>query len=222
MICLMIVFVIQCALTFSRGGLYNTGAGLAMAFFYLIRESRSRLQFIFIALFLFGFSTYVLLPRLNTFTGGAFESRFENTDTTGREVMMELQLRTFAYHPLFGVGPGRGYYQASHTEYTRLISDHGTLGIVALLTLFLIVGVNIKRAPTLMNKAIVASLLAWSFTFMAHVGMRLAAPSFMIGVTFATFMLKQVKNPKAREKRMQRNLSDKNVSLPIVAGHNSN
>lgn len=220
MICLMIVFVIQSALTFSRGGLYNTGAGLVMAFFYLVRESRSRLQFILIALFLLGFSTYVLLPRLNAFTGGAFESRFEDTGTTGREVMMEAQLRTFAYHPLFGVGPGRGFIQASHTEYTRLISDHGSFGIIALITLFVIAGVNIKRANTMMNKAIVASLLAWSFTFMAHVGMRLAAPSFMIGVTFAVFVLKQSKNGNALLKRRQRNLPFQNIPVPVLASHN--
>ena len=222
MICLMIWFIAQSALTFSRGGLYNTIAGLAMAFFYLIRESRSRLQFIFVALFLFGFSTYVLLPRLNSFTGGAFASRFENTDTTGREIMMEYQMKAFAYHPLFGVGPGRGFWQASHTEYTRLLSDHGMLGIIALLTLFGIVAVNIKRARTMMSKAIVASLLAWSFAFMAHVGMRLAAPSFMIGVTFATFMLTQNKNASALLKRRRRSLPVRNVPLPVVAGHNSN
>jgi hypothetical protein len=215
MICLMIVFIAQSALTFSRGGLYNTFAGLAMAFFYLIRESRSRLQFIFVALFLFGFSTYVLLPRLNSFTGGAFASRFENTDTTGRETMMELQLAKFESHPLFGVGPGRGYWQASHTEYTRLLSDHGLFGVVALFLLFVIVALNIKRARTMMSKAIVASLLAWSFAFMAHVGMRLAAPSLMIGVTFATLVLQGNKISKTMRRRISKKTAHTNISLPV-------
>jgi hypothetical protein len=217
MICLMIWFIAQSALTFSRGGLYNTIAGLALAFFYLIRENRARLQFIFVALFLFGFSAYVLVPRINTFTGGAFASRFENTDTTGRDIMMEYQMRAFAYHPLFGVGPGRGYWQASHTEYTRLLSDHGIFGIVALLTLCVIVALNIKRARTMMSKAIVASLLAWSFAFMAHVGMRLAAPSFMIGVTFAALLLQDPKKSKAPRRRMRPALT--NVPLPVFAAH---
>lgn len=221
MICLMIVFVGQSALTFSRGGLYNTIAGLAMAFFYLIRESRSRLQFIFVALFLFGFLTFVLLPRLNAFTGGAFASRFENTNVTGREIMMEYQMRAFAYHPLFGVGPGRGYYQASHTEYTRLLSDHGTLGIVALVTLLVIVALNIKRARSMMNKAIVASSLAWSFAFMAHVGMRLAAPSFLIGMTFATLVFQENKTSKALRKRIYKREAGTNTPLPAFAAAKS-
>lgn len=221
MICLMIVFIAQSALTFSRGGLYNTVAGLALAFFYLVRESRSRLQFIFVALFLFGFSTYVLLPRLNDFTGGAFASRFESTDTTGRELMVQYQMRAFAYHPLFGVGPGRGFYQASHTEYTRLLSDHGMLGVLALVLLFVMTAVSMKRARTIINKAVMASLLAWSFVFMAHVGMRLAAPSFLIGLSFVSLMLQDKKSLKGLRKRRRRNLGYKDVSLQVVAAHNS-
>jgi hypothetical protein len=217
MICLMILFIAQSALTFSRGGLYNTIVGLVMAYFYLVRESRSRLQFVFIALFLVGFSTYVLLPKLNDFTGGAFASRFENTSATGREEMIGYQLAVFKYHILFGVGPGRGSAFSSHTEYTRLLADHGLLGIVALLVLFIIVALNIKRARTTMNKAIVASLLAWSFAFMAHVGMRLAAPSFMIGVTFATLMLQENKTSKAMRRRIYKKTAPTNIPLPVLA-----
>lgn len=220
MICLMIVFIAQSALTFSRGGLYNTVAGLALAFFYLVRESRSRLQFIFIALFLFGFSTYVLVPRLNEFTGGAFGSRFESTETTGRDMMMQYQLRVFEYHPLFGAGPGRGFWQASHTEYTRLFADHGSFGVIALITLFVMVVLNVKHAPTIMSKAIVASVLAWSFAFMAHVGMRLAAPSFMIGLSFATLILQENK-PKSVRKRLSKKAVDTNIPHPVFASARS-
>ena len=216
MICLMIVFIAQSALTFSRGGLYNTIAGLAVAFFYLMRESRSRLQFIFIALFLFGFSAYVLLPKLNDFTGGAFSSRFESTDTSGREGFMEYQLAVFQNHILFGAGPGRGFWGASHTEYTRLLADHGLLGVLALLILLIMAALNLKRARSIMKKTVVSSVLVWSFVFMAHLGMRLAAPSFMIGLTCATLMLQEDKGLNSLRKRRRRNLAYKNVSLPVA------
>jgi hypothetical protein len=222
MIILMIVFLAQSALTFSRGGLYNTAVGLGIAFFYLIRESRSRLQFILVAVFLLAFSGYVLLPKLDEFTGGALVDRFENTGTTGREDFMAYQMRVFERHTLFGLGPGRGFWGASHTEYTRLLSDHGLLGVAALILLFVMAAVSIKRARTILNKAVLASLVAWSFVFMAHVGMRLAAPSFLIGLSFVTLVLQDKKSLKALRKRSRRNLAYKNVSVPAVAAHNSN
>ena len=221
MICLMIVFIVQSALTFSRGGLYNTIVGLVIAYFYLIRESRSRLQFIFIALFLIGFSTYVLLPKLNDFTGGAFTSRFESTNATGREDMIGFQLAVFRSHILFGNGPGRGSFFSSHTEYSRLLADHGLLGIFALLALFIIVVLNITRARTVMKKAVVASLLAWSFVFMAHLGMRLAAPSFIIGMTFVTLVFQENKISKAIRKRVSKKTADTNIPLPVFVSAKS-
>ena len=220
MICLMLVLLAQTALTFSRGGLYNTVVGLGIAFFYLIRESRSRLQFILVAVFLLAFSGYVILPRLDEFTGGALVDRLENTSATGREDFVAYQMRVFEHHTLFGLGPGRGLWGASHTEYTRLLSDHGLLGVLALLVLFVMAAVSIKRARTIINKAVVASLLAWSFVFMAHVGMRLAAPSFFIGLSFVTLMLQDNKGPSALRKRKQGNLAYESVSLPVVATHN--
>lgn len=213
MICLMIVLIAQSALTFSRGGLYNTVAALAIAFFYLMRESRSRLQFIFIALFLLGFSAYVLLPKLNEYTGGAFASRFESTDTTGREGFVEYQLGVFQRHPLFGLGPGRGFWGASHTEYARLLADHGSLGLLALLLMFLMAAVNLKRARTIMKKTVVSSVLVWSFIFMAHLGMRLAAPSFMIGLTFAALTLQENKKIKLIRKRRPEKTVNKDIRL---------
>lgn len=205
MIGLMIAFLVQSALTFSRGGLYNTAVGLGIAFFYLIRESRSRLQFILVSVFLVAFSGYVLLPRLDEFTGGALVDRFENTSTTGREDFMAYQMKVFERHTLFGLGPGRGFWGASHTEYTRLLSDHGLLGVLALILLFVMAGVSIKRARSMVDKAVVASMLAWSFVFMAHAGMRLAAPAFLIGLSFVHLMIQDKKSPQALRKRKRNN-----------------
>ena len=52
--------------------------------------------------------------------------------------MADLQI--FAENPLFGLGPGTAMIERdrisgigiAHTEFTRLLSDHGSLGLVAM------------------------------------------------------------------------------------------
>lgn len=194
MFAVILFLAVQSAMTFSRGGLYMACGATALALFYLSRDRGSRIKILLVTALLFGVVNFVILPRLNIFTGGALTARFEKKDVTGRDKLLESELTLWAENPLLGVGPGMGkYYQqsleiGSHTEYTRILSEHGTFGLVAMCALALVGIKNIKRARTYMGHAVVASALVWSLLFMMSAAMRLAAPAFMFGLSFVTLL----------------------------------
>jgi hypothetical protein len=76
----------------------------------------------------------------------------------------------------------------AHTEFSRLLSEHGAFGVVALLSLLAMTLVNLKRQPSNLGRAMVIGAAAWSVMFMLNAGMRLGAPSFIWGLTFVTII----------------------------------
>lgn len=186
------------ALTFSRTGLLvATGSAIAFSAF-LFRERRARIKFLVVVALVLGIAYYVVVPKLNEFTGGAVETRFENESTTGRTGLVMVDLKVWWDNFFFGVGPGmaRPYYIEvlrsdtipSHTEFSRLLSEHGTLGLFALLFFVLMAINNFMRPDDNQCKALVAGLLVWTFLYMAGSAMRLMAPAFVYGITFATLL----------------------------------
>ncbi len=99
------------------------------------------------------------------------------------------------------------YYRAqlavgSHTEYTRILSEHGAFGLLAICVLLRACLKNLRRARTPLERAMVGSFLAWSLLFMASAAMRLAAPAFMFGLSFVTLLPDQ--NVRRRFSRNRR------------------
>lgn len=105
------------------------------------------------------------------------------------------EIETFFENPIFGRGVGRnmekrfertGEIVVSHNEITRMIAEHGLLGILGLLIIFitpLILYVDNKY-----NIYLLCSLLFWLLTI-NHAAMRLAAPAFL----YSLALLKVVK-----------------------------
>jgi O-Antigen ligase len=190
----VIVFATQSAMTFSRGGLYAAAGSALLAGLFLIREKRGTARLLQVAPVLFVVAIYVIVPQIITFTGGAISERFQKTNLTRRGDLMQADVEIWRENPIFGVGPGmgadlRGHYGehiASHTEFTRLLSEHGVFGIGALVMLL---GIGVRTflsAKGAGGKALTVSLMAWSFLFMSANGMRLVAPSFTFGLACAT------------------------------------
>ncbi len=185
-----IFLLIQCVLTFSRGGLYFAAAGASAASFFLIQNSRIRNRIISVMILMAALSTYIVIPRLAKFTGGALLERFESTDLTHRQDIIQSDLQIWKEHFYFGVGAGQARYHrknlrgriAAHTEFTRLLAEHGMFGLGALLLLILMGLTFFKRAKTIKGKALSASTFVWSFMYMAGYAMRVAAPSFVFGL----------------------------------------
>lgn len=193
----MMVFISQSALTFSRGGLYNATGAVILMLIFLLTDKRSRVKVVFLVAFIIFVGASFILPGLDNFTGGALSERFKDTDPTGRDQIILTDLEILEEHPVLGIGPGmsKPYYEKrfrsvpAHTEFTRLVAEHGSLGILAILLLFIMAIRNFLRARNAESKALVTSAAAWSFLFMLNSAMRLAAPSFLFGLSCALFFI---------------------------------
>jgi hypothetical protein len=193
LLAVLLVFATQSAMTFSRGGLYLAGASLLVAAIPLRKEPGARRRLAAGAAAVALAATFVIVPRLLSFTGGAIATRFAETSTTGRAEIAQADLDTWMNAPILGVGPGRAKQnrgrffrpEPSHTEFTRLLAEHGLPGLAAIVCLA-VLGWSAVRAPaTRLSRALRASLLTWSVLFMSIDGVRLVAPCLAFGIALA-------------------------------------
>lgn len=181
---------IQSALTFSRGGLYSALLGTVLASFFLVRERRTRVQLIGALTMLLLVTNYVIVPQLDAYTNGSISRRFSSTRLTGRDNLAAEDLQVFWDNLVMGVGPGQTYkYRgrtakaAAHTEFTRVLAEHGLFGAFALLVLAILSILHFRQARTAAGKALTVAALCWSFTYMLVAAMRTVAPSFVFGLS---------------------------------------
>jgi O-antigen ligase len=192
---LIFLFATFSALTFSRNGLVTAAAGALASSIFLLKGTRTRLKVILVLALMLAGAYYVIVPTLDNFTSGAIISRFGNTSVTGRDRMVMTDLRVWWDNPLFGVGPGmvHTYYESmfgltgipAHTEFSRMLSEHGMLGLVSLLLLIFMAIDNFNQSGDMKQRALIIGLLIWTLLYMLSNAMRLLAPAFIFGVTFA-------------------------------------
>ena len=196
---LMLVIIIwligQTALTFSRGGLWTALGSLVAATFFLLRDRQSRGILLAAAVTGFVLIYFVALPALDSYTGGVLGSRVRSLELTGRDRIMEADIIAFQSYPIFGIGPGQSYefhaltFRASsaHTEYTRMLAEHGSFGLFALLILiFLAVRHSWQARRSPLAQALSVACVSWALLYMVHAAMRLAAPALLFGLAAAT------------------------------------
>jgi hypothetical protein len=180
----------QSAMTFSRGGLYcAAGSALLAAITLMPRPKLSKRIVVFGAV---GFllAMFVIIPRLDRFTQGTLTTRFQSVESTNRDVLVLDELKIWLKSPLFGIGVGMVPFSrslidgevAAHTEFTRLLAEHGLLGAANILILVVIAVRAIKGAGSREERALRLAAISWSVLFMMINGMRIAAPSFMFGL----------------------------------------
>lgn len=196
-------------LTFSRGGVIAAVLAFMIFSFFYIKSQRNRVlnisRFaIFGSILFIGVWIYT-----SDITGGMIENRYTNRNargvlksnfTSGRDLIFEAQLEGLLENPFFGVGVGSGkYYRedkldgvviAAHNEITRLLEEHGLIGIIILVLLFVIPIRSISRQPNL-NKAFLFSFLALWFMTINHSAMRLAFPGMMYGLSLLILTKKE-------------------------------
>lgn len=189
-------FQLQSLLTFSRGGTFNVLVATLFLGLHFIQHRRARNLFVTLLGVTLFVGVVLVLPRLNEWTSGMMSERFSSFDTTGRQSLAEADIELFKQHPLVGVGPGLSLYRrtdvfrrniAAHTEHTRLLAEHGILGLAALLVLVLIVVQAYRLAPTTLARGWVTCLSAWAMAEMAHSAMRIVAISFLFGLALLPF-----------------------------------
>lgn len=201
-----VFFSAQSVMTFSRGGMYNVVGAILIVALLEFRSPIEAAKRLFPVVLLVVVFLVLVFPILNNFTGGSLQERFEDTATAQRSEIADSDLQIFLDNPVLGVGVGAAYnYREailgrkamSHTEFSRLISEHGMFGIVGIIALIAIVIINVKRQRSVLGRAVVAGAAVWCFLFMLNAGMRMAAPSFMWGLTYIT-LVNRVKNQKLR------------------------
>lgn len=202
--------------TFSRGGMI-TGffmIVLLLLFLYFKSNPNGRVKLnilsglLIIALIsVWGYSSYQ--------TSGLIEKRYSNQDAmgrtkksnfSGREEIAQGEWKTFLKNPFFGVGVGKGVEaraeatgktrdqtHISHDEITRMLAEHGMLGIIGLLILFFTP--LVLYVENRFNMFLLCFVLFWLLTI-NHAAMRIAAPAFVYSFSLLNIDLGEI--PKKR------------------------
>lgn len=186
-------------ITFSRGGMITGFLMIVLLLLFLYFKSnvkgRVKLNYIvvFIAIAMAATWAYTSLQ-----TGGLIDKRYANQDAagrvkknqfSGREEVARTEIDMFLNNPIFGVGVAKGVEVrreetgigvASHDEITRMLAEHGSLGLVGLLILFftpLVLYIENK-----FNMFLLCFLAFWFLTI-NHAAMRTASPAFVYSLS---------------------------------------
>jgi O-antigen ligase len=192
-VALAVWFVIEVGLTFSRGGMVSLVVAALVAAPHFLARRRTAVRFVGFGLLGFVLATVVVIPTVQRITGNQFGDRFSSFETTMRTDISGEDLRLFGEHPIDGVGVGGADAQrdigggtdapvVAHTEYTRLLAEHGIFGLLAVGALIAI-GVTAyrdQRGPV--ARAWTIALLAFAGVTMAHSATRLMVVPFAVGL----------------------------------------
>ncbi len=179
----------QAVLTLSRGGVLSAATALFVFIVHTLPNRRARISFVVAGLLFAGLLVWVIVPAINSFTRGTLEERYTDWDTSGRTVVAMADLDLWSENFLFGVGPGmsprlRGARAgtAAHTEFTRLLAEHGLFGAGAILIMIAMAVRAYLRAPSALARGFAAACTVWAVSEMGHSAMRLAATAFAFGL----------------------------------------
>lgn len=191
---LILFFAAQAALTFSRTGIWIGLITIGAASLFMMRNPRNLLPTLAGALLVVGVFYFLIFPSLDNFTGHRLSERYAQKGFGKREDLARIDLMLALRHPLLGVGAGMipieskkdlGIRSASHTEFTRLLAEHGLTGLLALGALLAMGAKTFRSASTPMEQSWTASFLAYSMLFMLVSGMRLVVPAVSIGLAMS-------------------------------------
>lgn len=190
----VVLTVLAAVMTFSRGGLYTfVPAALALAACSSARAGLSRLRTLAVMIPLVALPLLLVVPLLNDYTGGMLGRRFQSVDASHRDELVWGDLKLALKNPVFGVGPGLAKFKreatapmnAAHTEFSRMLGEHGILGAAALALLLAMLAERLLKSRPGGDRALAAAFAVWSGLFMLVNAMRLAAPAFAWGLACA-------------------------------------
>jgi len=205
----------RAVITFSRGGvltaIISAIAFLAIFYYKQDRKEKAKTNFKIILLGVAILSIWIF-SSIQTF--GLIDNRYASRNaagelksdiTTGRVALLETELHAFYYHPFIGigVGAGRAYREENlgieintHNEISRLLAEHGLLGVIALLILIF---VPILFWTKFKNNYYFLAFMAFWFLTINHSAMRIALPAFVYGLALL-YIVDEKKDPVHRER----------------------
>jgi len=215
-IILLLLMSYRALVTFSRGGVVTAIVCIAAFVFVFYQKQNGhgqtklfrKLVFLIVAVFSLWLYSALKTEGLITYryTNRDAAGKLESDITTGRSELIETELQGFIDNPLTGVGVGKarefrseeaGTITASHNEISRLLSEHGLLGLTAILILIF---VPIIFWFKFKNNFYFLAFMAFWFLTINHSAMRIALPGFVYGL--ALLYIVDEKKPPVHRKRL--------------------
>ncbi len=201
--------------TFSRGGILTAVVAIfiliIIAYLRVNRVFRSKILKVLFLSFVLAVSVWLIAANR---TSGLIENRYANQNavgvekedvSTGRKDLFLTELEAFIENPIFGIGVGKnkgyrydktGKVAASHNEISRLLAEHGSLGILAFgILLFVPLLFRIENSR---NIYFYSFYVMWLLTI-NHSAMRIAFPSFIYGLCLLDVTFPKKTNFKNQE-----------------------
>jgi hypothetical protein len=200
---LAIWFLAQSALTFSRGGSLNLLVALVAVSPFYFRTAQTAVRFLAVGAAVALVIAFAVIPVIQNITGDQFGQRFTSADPTLRTDIMRQELDTWSHNFALGIGVGmmerhiedvgaaeRGQIPrvSAHTEYTRLLAEHGLLGLAVILAL-LAIAIRSARSQVLFDGRIMSiALSAWAASELAHAATRLSLVPYLFALAALTIV----------------------------------
>jgi hypothetical protein len=211
---ILILFVLQGLLSFSRGGMIGGAISILIFLYFGLRTknpktkkstifSRFLMPSVFLILTTVWLANYItegqLLLRYQGETAGTLAGNKEkdiNSITSNRSDIFEGDLLLFYDNPM-GVGAGASRYLrsrqkdvASHVEFSRLLAEHGYLGLIffTILTFFPLIFFRNNSSLEFKGFVIAIFFLAWYTSF--HAATRNFVTPLLIGISLMTVVKK--------------------------------
>ncbi len=194
-------FTYRGLLTFSRGGIVTAAGAFLFFSLFMIIYQKGGFKTFFKYILISGVFITAIWIYTSDVTGGMLDNRYTGRNasgvkkkdaTSGRGKIFMLQMESFYESPLVGIGVGNGKYKrlasgkgvtaASHNEVSRLIEEHGSIGILILIMLLTIPLSHFYKSNNYQRAFLISFYIFWFLTI-SHSAMRIAFPGFIYGLS---------------------------------------
>lgn len=209
---MLLILFIRGLLTMSRGGMMSALFAFIGALIFFIysdiffrRRFFNMLPYVMVGLFFLGGATWYANKISNNYLLYRYQGKTTNevktgnidenkSYLTGRDDIMQGDLAAFLEYPVLGVGYGMsttwhlaffGSAAAAHTEFARLLSENGSLGLLFMVILFVVLPSKyFFGKESNLSKYFMLAFFLISMMTMFHGAMRLSLGGIVFGAGF--------------------------------------
>ncbi len=207
---IFLLFALRGLLTFSRGGMIGGALGVMFLLFYEARASNYKftmkrffvnlvkvIPLVLLLILVFQYADRItggnLVPRYKGETPGTiggYKEKTLNVFTANRLNVFKDDLQLWIEHPVLGVGVGASYHLrentrrvAAHVEMSRLLSEHGLLGLIYF-TILLVLGFRLfRKASWIVYGPILLAMFVLALFTTFHSAMRTFITPLLLGLS---------------------------------------
>lgn len=209
---LFFMFSFQGLLTFSRGGVIGMALAILVLLYLLTQagllvKTKFKLPNFTQYVFPIAFAAFFAFEIADDITGGNLSLRYQgetygtsigakekdlNTITTNRLNIFREDIELFNEYGIWGVGVGASQRlrggnisegTAAHVELSRLIAEHGILGIIYFILLILVYFMYVRTVAHPVHKAILACLFILALYSTFHAATRTFVTPLLFGLS---------------------------------------